>query len=83
MYFESRGVAPVDPKYQYTSIDRAGDFQLLRVRATNLCAGPFTSTVKSMGPEFVALGLGGPALFDIDFTCVGYGRMNAVLLRAQ
>lgn len=83
LYFESRGVAPADPKYRYTSIDLAGDFQALRVRSANLCAGPFMGAVKSMGPEFVSLGLDGPALFDIDFTCSGYGRMNAVLLRTQ
>ncbi|MDD3642470.1 MAG: hypothetical protein PHQ19_03295 [Candidatus Krumholzibacteria bacterium] len=83
LYFESRGVAPADPKYRYTSIDLAGDFAPLRVRSTNLCAGPFMGAVESMGPEFIALGLGGPALFDIDLTCSGYGRMNAVLLRTQ
>jgi hypothetical protein len=83
MYFESRGVAPADPKYQYTSIDLAGDFEPLRVRSTNLCLGPFMSSIKAMGPEFIALGLNGPALFDIDLTCSGYGRMNAVLLRTE
>lgn len=83
MYFESRGAAPADPKYGYTSIDLAGDFSALRVRSASLCAEAFMSSVKSMGPEFVSLGLGGPALFDIDLTSSGYGRMNAVLLRAQ
>ena len=83
MYFESRGVSPADSKYQYTSIDLASDFEQLRVRSTNLCSGPFMSSVKAMGPEFIALGLNGPALFDIDLTCSGYGRMNAVLVRTQ
>ena len=33
MYFESRSVAPADPKYAYTSIDLAADFDPLKIKA--------------------------------------------------
>ncbi len=83
MYFESRGGTPVDPKYSYTSIDMAADFEPLRVRPSNICGSPYTGDVKSYGPEFLLMEFTGPDVYDINISSALFGSMNATLIRIQ
>jgi hypothetical protein len=83
MYFEDRGVTPVDPKYTYTSIDLAADFDPLRVRTGNICGSPLMGDVKSYGPEFILMEFTGVDVYDLNITSSLFGSMNATLIRIQ
>jgi len=83
MYFEDRGVTPVDPKYTYTSIDLAADFDPLKVRTGNICGSPLMGDVKSYGPEFILMEFTGVDVYDLNITSSLFGSMNATLIRIQ
>ena len=83
MYFESRGVVPIDPQYVYTSLDLAADFDPLRVRPGNICGSPYTGDVKSYGPEFILMEFTGVNVYDLNISSALFGSMNATLIRIQ
>ena len=83
MYFENRGVTPTDPKYAYTSIDLAADFDPLRIRQGDICGSPYTGDVKSYGPEFLLIEFSGIDVYDIHISSALFGSMNATLIRIQ
>ncbi len=83
MYFENRGVTPVDPKYAYTSLDLAADFDPLRVRPGNICGSPLTGEVKSYGPDFILMEFTGVDVYDLNISSALFGSMNAILIRIQ
>ena len=83
MYFESRGVTPADPKYVYTSLDLAADFDPLRVKPGNICGSPMTGDVKSYAPEFILMEFTGVDVYDLNISSALFGSMNATLIRIQ
>ncbi len=83
VYFENAGVTPVDPKYSYTSIDLAADFDALRVRPSNICGSPYTGDVKSYAPEFLLMEFTGSDVYNINISSALFGSMNATLIRIQ
>ncbi len=83
MYFENRGLTPNDPKYAYTSIDFAADFDPLRIKPSNICSSPATGDVRSYGPEFILMEFTGTNVYDINISSALFGSMNATLIRIQ
>jgi hypothetical protein len=83
MYFENTGVSPTDPKYSYSSLDLAADFDPLRVRASSICSSPMAGYIKSYGPEFIHMGFSGINEYDLNISSAMFGSMNATLIRIQ